>query len=357
MSDEQIDQNDGQEDVKDQAPTSQGQADTAVTADSENAATESHEDIRDQLVKELMQSPVDEQHEESKPDEKTDESEDDDEEDDESSEASKDETPKAEDGKDLESEPNLGERTKRTIRTLRQKAAFGDLITQTLVDADIKPEEFSRWTNLAARLKKGDKSAVGELIATAKAFGYSEPATAPKQETSKNVDDVAEEIYKAEFAQSVENLDISEPLARKQARKLAELQRPVTRTEPTQEVKQPVENQQPSDPIREHALKTLAREEQQIREKVKDYDKIAKTVTERLVKEYGTADPIYWVEGYKSIVRDEVRKLTPAPAPKQAIKPVAGTQIRPTQVAAPAKAATNDPREAIAKSILTGKFD
>lgn len=351
MSDEQIDPT-GQEDVKDQAPTSQGQADQAVTANSEQATTESTTDVRDDLVKQLMQAPVEEQQQEEPESASTDENdtEDDDAEGEpEAKKSEETESPVAEEGADLESHEKLGERTKKTITSLRQKAAFGDLITQT-IKGKLSPEEFARWTGIATRLKDGDLTAVDELVATAKAFGYKEPtAPQPKQQT---VDDIAEEIYKAEFAAAVEDLQIAEPLARKQARKLAEYKAPKQETAPAPK---PVDNQQVEDPIRKTALQEIERLEREYRAANKDYDKVAKNVTERLVKEYGAANPIHWIAGYQNIVRDELRKASPPPAPKKEIKPVAGTQIRPTSTATQ-KTAPADPREELAQQILKGAF-
>lgn len=343
MSDEELD-------VKDQSQSSGDQADTAVTANSEQATTTEPTDVREQLVKQLTQGAVEEtpaETETAEPEEPDDE---DDEE--ESSDTPKSETKPEEDDS---LPPDAKDRTKKAFTRLREKAAFGDLITKTLVDAQIKPEEFSRWTNLAARLKKGDPTAVGELVATAKAFGYKEPIVEAAK-PAKTVDDIAEEIYRADFAREVEDLNISEPLARKQARKLAEVGR---KTETPQEAPQqrqaPVDNRM-SDPIRDHALKAIDADEAKYRTTIPDYDKIAPKVIERLQKEYSQMDPIYWAAGYRDIVTDELRKSRPAPTPAKApLKAVAGTQIRPTSVASPATSAKDeDPRLALARQLTKG---
>lgn len=342
MSDEELD-------VKDQATSSEAQADTAVTANSEQATTSEPTDVREDLVKQLTQGAVEETPTETETAE-AEETDDEDDEDD-SSNTPKSET-KPEDDESLP--PDTKERTKKAFTRLREKAAFGDLITKTLVDANIKPDEFSRWTNLAARLKKGDPSAVSELVATAKAFGYKEPIV-EQSKPAKTVDDIADEIYKAEFAKEVEDLNISEPLARKQARKLAEVAR---KSEPAQEApqkQQPVDNRT-SNPIRDHALAAIDADEAKYRSTIPEYEKIAPKVVERLQKEYGGMDPIYWVAGYRDIVNDELRKARPAPAPAKApIKAVAGTQIRPTSVAAPAANFDGDDvRSSIANRLVKG---
>ena len=204
-----------------------------------------------------MQTPVEEQPEESTPDPaKTEPEEELDDDADETAPSKPSEDSTKTDDSDLP--PDAKDRTKKAFTKLREKAAFGNLITDTLVDAKITPDEFARWTGLAARLKKGDPTAVTELINTAKAFGYKEPTVTVKPE--KTVDDIADEIFRSEFKDAVDDLEITEPLARKQARKLAELQAPA-RTK--LEVEQPVENKRtaPLDPVREHALAAVEREE------------------------------------------------------------------------------------------------
>lgn len=343
MSDEELD-------VKDQSQSSGDSADTAVTANSEQATTSEPTDVREDLVKQLTQGAVDETPAETEAVE-SEEPEDDDDEDD-SSDAPKSET-KPEEDESLP--PDAKERTKKAFTRLREKAAFGDLITKTLVDANITPDEFSIWTNLAARLKKGDPRAVSELVATAKAFGYKEPIVEAAK-PAKTVDDIADEIYKVEFAKEVEDLNISEPLARKQARKLAEVAR---KSEPAPEAPQqrqaPVDNRT-SNPIRDHALAAIDADEAKYRSTIPEYEKIAPKVVERLQKEYGGMDPIYWVAGYRDIVNDELRKARPAPAPAKApLKAVAGTQIRPTSVAAPATTAKDeDLRLGLARQLTKG---
>lgn len=344
MSDEQIENDSSQVDDKDQIPTSQDQADPAVSANSETDTTQSSENVRERLVQELLQTPVEETETPAAEPEAT-ETEDEDEEADVAPEVKSEEKPKDE-AQELAENENLGARTKRVITTLRQKAAFGDLITTTLTDAGIKPEEFANWTNLAARLKKGDLTAVNELVATAKAFGYKEPTIV--QEKPKTLDDVAEEIYKAEFAAEVQDLNISESLARKQARKLAEVK---AKEVPEETRKQPETNEN-VNPIRDHALKAINDLESKFKTSVADYDKLAPKIVERLRNEYGNADPIYWVAGFQTIVNEEIRKSKPAPAPQKApIKPVAGTQIRPTAVAAPA-AKTGNTRDDLVNRLL-----
>jgi hypothetical protein len=348
MSDEQIENDSSQVDEKDQIPTSQDQADPAVSANSKTDTTQSSDDVRERLVQELLQSPVEETETPAAEPEVTD-TDDEDDEADVASEVKSEEKPKDE-AQELAENENLGARTKRVITTLRQKAAFGDLITTTLTDAGIKPEEFANWTNLAARLKKGDLTAVNELVATAKAFGYKEPTIV--QEKPKTIDDVAEEIYKAEFAAEVQDLNISESLARKQSRKLAEVK---AKEVPEETRRQPETKQQPVEnvnPIRDHALKAINDLESKFKTSVADYDKLAPKIVERLRSEYGNSDPIYWVAGYQTIVNEEIRKSKPAPAPQKApIKPVAGTQIRPTAVAAPA-AKTGNTRDDLVNRLL-----
>lgn len=358
MSNEQNDQTiSGNTDDKDlQTQTSAGQAEPAVTANS--ATTEP--DVRESLVKQLMQAPVEETHEETAEPEKPEEVEDTD-----PLESVDDtKTPVAEETKAVEAESpvdddkRLSERTRKRIAELHSKAAFGDLITQTLNKARIAPEEFSRWTNLAARLKNGDRTAVNELVATAKAFGYVEPTREAPAKT-KTIDDVAEEVYARDFAADVDGLNISEPLARKQARKLAELelksqptQAPVRETPPPQQ-QAPTQS---ADPIREEALRTISAREVEYRSKVKGYTEIEATVVKRLRAEYGTRNPIEWVGGYNAIVREELRKAAPVQAVKAPLQAVAGTQLRPKTTVASAPVNNQDPRAQLVKDLVSGKF-
>lgn len=356
MSTNQIDPSAGEADEKDQAaPTSQGTAETAVTANSEPATTEP--DTRESLIKQLMQPAVEEPPEASAEPEEPEAVDDADPLEDVDTESKTPEPEAKPDDRPLEAvdtDKRLSERTRKRIEELRGKAAFGELITKTLVDANISPEEFSRWTNLSARLKKGDRSAVSELVATAKAFGYQEQAV--KNEPVKTVDDIADDIYKADFEAEVGELNITEPLARKQARKLAEMRvKTDKKVESRVEQEQPnVRQQAPVNPIREHAIKTIDTLEKDYRVKVADYAKIEKTVAERLIKEYGQQDPITWVGGFENIVREEIRKAAPAQT-KAPVKAVAGTQIRP-KTAVAASAATTDPRQILINQLMSGAF-
>lgn len=356
MNTEQNDQTlSGNTDDKElQTQTSAGQAEPAVTANS--ATTEP--DVRESLVKQLMQAPVEEPQEATAEPEKPEEVEDTD-----PLESVDDvKTPVAEETKAPETESpvdddkRLSERTRKRIAELHSKAAFGDLITQTLNKARIAPEEFSRWTNLAARLKNGDRTAVNELVATAKAFGYVEPTHEAPAKT-KTIDDVAEEVYARDFAADVDGLNISEPLARKQARKLAELE---LKSQPTQApVREAPSQQAPTqsaDPIREEALRTISAREVEYRSKVKGYTEIEATVVKRLRAEYGTRNPIEWVGGYNAIVREELRKAAPVQTTKAPLQAVAGTQLRPKTSVASAPAATQDPRAQLVKDLVSGKF-
>lgn len=357
MSNEQSDQTlSGSTDDKDlQTPPSEGQAEPAVTANS--ATTEP--DVRESLVKQLMQAPVEEQQVEAAEPEKPEEVEDTD-----PLEGVDDiKTPVAEETKVVETESpvdddkRLSERTRKRIAELHSKAAFGDLITQTLAKARIAPEEFSRWTNLAARLKNGDRTAVTELVATAKAFGYVEPTREAPAKT-KTVDEVAEEVYTRDFATDVDGLNISEPLARKQARKMAELELKSQPTQaPVRETPPPPQQAptQQADPIREEALRTISAREAEYRTKVKGYTEIEAAVVKRLRDEYGTRNPIEWVGGYNAIVREELRKAAPVQT-KAPLQAVAGTQLRPKTSVASAPAANQDPRAQLVKDLVSGKF-
>ena len=358
MSNEQIDQDTGSVDDKDLAtPTSQGQAEPAVTANS--ATTEP--DIRESLVKQLMQAPVDDKPEETAEPEKPEEVEESDPleavgEDSKTPVVEETKTPDVEQTT-VDDDKRLSERTRKRIAELHSKAAFGDLITQTLTKAQIEPEEFSRWTNLAARLKKGDPTAVNELVATAKAFGYVEPTREAPAKT-KTVDDVAEEIYARDFAGEVEGLNIAEPLARKHARKLAEMTIKTEKSEPVAPREQPQQMQAPAprsvDPIREEALKTISAREAEYRTKVKGYTEIEANVVKRLRDEYGSRNPIEWVGGYNAIVREELRKAAPVQV-KTPIQAVAGTQIRP-KTAVVSTSAPQNTRDSIVQDIVSGKF-
>ena len=196
------------------------------------------------------------------------------------------------------------------------------------------------------------------MVATAKAFGYQEPVTVKQPE--KSLDDVAGDIYKAEFEAEVNDLNISETLARKQARKLAEARVKADKVESRVEQVQPTQRTQEApaqqvNPIRQHALQTIDNLEKDYRKKVPNYDKIEKSVAERLVKEYGGQDPITWVGGFENIVRDEIRKAAPVQQ-KAPVKAVAGTQIRPkTEVASTSKTA-DDPRQALVRQLVRGDF-
>jgi hypothetical protein len=361
MSTEQIDPNNtGTVDETDQkALTSQGQAEPAVTANSEQAPSEP--DVRESLIKQLMQSPVEEQTEETAEAEEPEAVEESDpiEESETDSKTTEPEAKPEDKPLDaVDTDKRLSERTRKRIEELRGKAAFGDLITKTLVDAKITPDEFSHWTNLSARLKKGDPTAVQELVATAKAFGYTEPTVAKQPE--KNVEDIASEIYKAEFEAEVNELNISETLARKQASKLAEARVKAVKAESRVEQEQPLqrtqETQQPINPIRQHALQTIDSLEKDYKSKIANYEKIEKKVAERLVSEYGKQDPITWVGGFENIVRDELRKAATPVQQKAPVKAVAGTQIRPKTEVTLSLNTVEDPRQALVKQLVRGDF-
>lgn len=354
MTTEQIDPDAGNVDDKDQTtPTSQGQAEQAVPANSETKDS----DFREDLVKQLMQESVKEEPEEAAEQIETEDVDEIDAEDGVDDTPTPDEPTKPEaELSSVDTDKRLAERTRKRIGQLREKAAFGELITKTLVDGNVTPDEFSRWTNLSARLKKGDPTAVTELIATAKAFGYKEPITKEAPQV-KTVDDVANDIYREDFESEVSDLNISEPLARKQARKLAEMRVKATPVEAPPERTQPqVDNQtRPMNPIRDHAIRTIDNLEKDYRSKVKDYAKIEQKVAQRLVAEYKNQDPISWVGGFENIVREEIRSMNPVQT-KAPVKAVAGTQVRPTSSVASAGDKADNPRDDLVKSIMRGDF-
>jgi hypothetical protein len=347
---------DGEVDVNDQAaPTSQGEESTKPEIG--NDAIDTAEHSRESLIQSLIQKPVEEKAEEEVSEEV---SEDDDDEEPEGDSApvskkSDDDEPKSLVGADLAADKRLGERTKKTIDELRKAAAFGDVITQMLTKNKISPEEFANWTALAAQVKNGDKEAIGTLIATAKAFGWKEsaPVEAPKV---KSVDDVAKEIYDAEFASEVDDLQIGEQVARKQSRRLAELQIKAERPAPEPEKIQPraPQDQQRHDPIREAAIAEVVRLEKEYEAKIPNFAKIATAVNERLSQASRTSNPLMWTAVYQDIVRDEVRKASPV-TERKPIKPVAGTQVRSSSAPAP-KPVEIDSRAQLIRDIAAGKF-
>jgi hypothetical protein len=344
-------------DVKDQNPTSQVQAESPATASgTSDTSAQDAPQTKEDLVKQLMQASVVEDAEPEVDEAKVDIPEEDAEPEAPEVAEKKEETetpPAAE--PDILDDKRLGERTRKTVvalrnenKELKQLAAFGDLLTNVASKAQISPPDLADWVGLAASLKSGDKAAVQRLVETAKAFGYVEP-TVEKRAT---VDDVADEIFRKEFAAEVEDLAISEATAKKYARKLAEER--VKAVAPTPESRQQVP-QQTVNPIVQHSLSMIDRMESEYKATVPNYDKIANRVTQRLTDEYGKADPIMWVAGYQEIVRDEVRKSTPPAAVKASIKPVAGTQLRSSAVTAPVAAPKDDKAQLVA-DLVSGKF-
>lgn len=244
------------------------------------------------------------------------------------------------DDENLEIDPKFT-RIKKGFDRLREKAKFGSLITKIGTDAQIAPEEMASWVSLAARLKRGDPRAVGDLIETAKQFGY-EPPTAPPAKI-----DPVDQIYKDQFAEDVEAGEITEAAARRHAKALAEKLPQPKSTPPT--------SNKAVDPIRETALSEISTLEQSYTKTIPNWDKISEKATKRLVSEYASRNPIYWAAGFEKIVQEEVRALQPAPKPQQAIKPVAGTQVRPTSSTSPQRQVAST-RDEIVQGLLSGAF-
>lgn len=354
MSNEQIPPQD-EADVNDQVtPTSQGEESTAP--DTGNVANDSTaEGTRESLIQSLIQKPVEETAEEEAKTEETPEEEDAEEPEgiaESTKTAPEDDAAKAAAGADLEADKRLSDRTRKTISDLRKAAAFGDVITQTLTNAKMTPDEFARWTALAAQVKRGDPEAVGVLIATAKAFGWKESVAAPEPK-QKSVDDLAKEIYEADYKAEVDDLLMGEQVARKTARRLAEAQIKSEKTTPEPEKPEATAPRQRPDPIREAAIDRVSRMEADYIRTNPNYSKIAPVVTERL-RGLADGDPMMWTAQYQDIVREELRKLSP-PVVKQAIKPVAGTQVRSSSAPAP-KATEHDPRSSLIADLVAGKF-
>jgi hypothetical protein len=338
------------EDVK---PSSESSTEQAVQeADSAASVQSSAPDYsREALIKQLTQpDPVEPEPEAEVAEVEAPEAEDDESEDEPEAVATKKQT--ADD--EVLADPSVPDKTKKSITRLRDKAKFGELITEVLTDAKIAPEEFTRWTNLAARLKKGDPTAVTELIATAKNFGYKEPViTAPAEDAEPDVDGLAERIYKKEFSEDVEALEITEEVARKHARKAAESavkSRPV-REEPAHSNSKQAPAQM--DPIRDRALAAVVNMENQYRATVSNWKDIESKVAERMIKEHSNSDPLMWTAGMQQIVTEEIRKSRPAaPAAKPAIKPIGETNIRPQPAGGKSVPVMSDRDKAIA--MLTG---
>ena len=356
MSTEQIPPQ-AEADVNDQNTTPTSQGEDSTTPGTGTVATDTADTSREDLIQSLVQKPVEEKAEaEPESTEETPDDEDDEvESSTESAKPSEAETSqKSRTGADLENDKRFKEHTRKTISELRKQAAFGDVITQTLQNAKMTPEEFANWTALAARVKRGDPEAVGVLIATAKEFGWKE-STAPEKPKVKTVDDLAAEIYSTDFKAEVDDLQIGEQVARKTARRLAEAQFKAEKPEPEPQ-RQPVPQQQqrqPADPIREAALDRVTRMEAEYVRSNPNYVKVAPAVTERL-RTLANGDPLMWPAQYQDIVREELRKLSP-PVSKPAIKPVAGTQVRSSTAPAP-KAQPVDPKRQLAIDIAAGKF-
>lgn len=335
--------------------TSQGEE--SATPDVGNVATDSVDGARESLIESLIQKTVQEPVAEEA--ETAEEPEEDDAEEPEGeAETTKkpetDDTPKSSAGADLEADGRLSERTRKTISDLRKAAAFGDVITQTLTNAKMTPDEFARWTALAAQIKRGDPEAVGVLIATAKQFGYKEP-TAEAVPKAKSVDDIAKEIYEAEFKADVDDLQIGEQVAKKQARRLADLQIKAEKPapDPVPERQAPTSAPERRDPIREAAIDRVSQMESQYTKQNPDYAKVAPAVNARLAQ-INQSDPMMWPAQYQDIVREELRKLSPA-VEKKAIKPVAGTQVRSSAAPTP-KPAETDPKAMLLRDLIEGRF-
>lgn len=322
-------------DVKSEVDSSSTEAVKADSAASVDATSEPDLD-RAALVKQLMQpDPVEE------PEAKTEEpavvAEDPDEELDEDDEKQKPAEKQVESSKDDDvdlADPSISEKTKKTVGRLRDRAKFGELITEVLTDAKISPQEFTAWTNLAARLKKGDPSAVAEVVATLKNFGYKEPVAAPA-EVEPDLDGITERIFNSQFKEDVDSLLMDEAAARRHARKAAESAVKARQTAPAHSQSNNVPAQQqsqqrPMDPIRDRALQAIQQMEGDYRKKIPNYADIEESVSKRMIEEHGRGDPLMWTAGLQTIVQDEIRKRAKPPVVRQAIKPINETIVRPT---------------------------
>lgn len=344
------------EDVKQEVDSSPTQAVTADSAASVDATSESPDADRAALVKQLMQPDPVEEKPEAKTEEPADTAEDDLEpelEDD--AKAPEKDAETSDDDTDLLRDPNVKEKTKKDFTRLRDRAKFGELITEVLTNAKISPQEFTTWTNLAARLKKGDPTAVNELIATAKNFGYKEPVAAPAEQ-EPDIDVVTERIYKTQFKEDVDSLLMDESAARRHARKAAESavkDRPSTAHSQSNNVpaQQQPQQQRPMDPIRDRALQVIDQMEVDYRKKVPNYSTIEKTVQERMIREHASTDPLMWTAGFQSIVQDEIRKQAKPVTQRAPIKPLNETIIRPNPTSAKPNNGLTE-REKLARSML-----
>ena len=340
-------------DVKDlNTHTSQGEESAQPVTGSD--ATDSADSSRESLIQSLIQKPVEDPVEEAEKEEEVSDEDDAEEPEGEAEPTKKvetEDTPKSSAGADLEADKRLSERTRKTISDLRKAAAFGDIITQTLTNAKMTPDEFTRWTALAAQVKRGDPEAIGVLIATAKQFGYKEPTVeaAPKQ---KSVDDIAKDIYEAEFKADVDDLQIGEQVAKRQARRLAELQNKAEK--PVPEPEQPRQQQRERiDPIREAAIQRVTQMENDYVRQNPAYAKVAPAVNARLAQ-ISQSDPMMWPAQYQDIVREELRKASP-PVAKKAITPVAGMQLRSSVTPAPTPVALSHSQQLV-RDLMANKF-
>jgi hypothetical protein len=256
------------------------------------------------------------------------------------------ETPEEDDEDDdnLEIDPKFT-RIRKGFDRLREKAKFGNLITKIGTDAQIAPEEMASWVSLAARLKRGDPKALGDLIETAKVFGY-EPPTQQQRAPEPSIED---KIYAEQFAADVESGEISEAAARRHAKVLAE------KLPQSKQVEQP-RTTKSVDPVRESALHEISSLETSYTKTIPNWSKISEKASKRLVEEYASKNPIYWAAGYEKIVQEEIRALQPQPKSQTSIKPVAGTQVRPTSSTTQARQVAPTTRDEIVQGLLSGAF-
>lgn len=269
------------------------------------------------------------------------------------------------------------EKQREKLREARQVGEFGQMMADIAYDAGIDPNALASIVGLTARARKGDQIAAQELPDVLRKLGIVLPAgaapapqTPPPAAPAGPTDAAVDAVYRELFAKDVQDLHMSEDLARQKARLIAARQQPPPPPAPAQPapaLSQPAPTQHaapPVDPVTAAANQALAglatQYDTAYRAKGKDFTPIRDEALKRIaaeVKRTGQpVPPVHWSWKFNQVVQQiQTEKAQAATAARTAPVQARNTLRASSGGGAPAAAA--DPLAGIVDTLMNGKVD